>query len=493
MRNLFRWPAASAIGLMLTGFCHLAPGQGVTVGQTINVGAQPQRVAITPNGAEVYVTNYGDNTVSVISTATNKVSSTISVGGSPLSLAVSPDGSRAYVGDNSGAVSIINTLTKAVTTIATAGPVRDLALTPDGNKLFLAMEWSGLWQLLTASNALSRVSSQTCAEAVAVTPIGVSLYVSYQCGGPGGSGGHDAVGLFNAASNAFESSITGLPNVGGVVSISPNGLQLWENGGDACSSPSYDHVGCPVPPGVPEGVVNVIGTFTNMLIRSLGGVGGYMSFFPDSTRVFLAVGNSLEIVNTSSFGIIQTVPIAGSGSVAFAPAGGLAYAAVPSTNAVVVLTLPSACGCTGTPGPQGPKGDPGPQGPKGDTGSQGLAGPQGPAGPAGARGATGATGPAGPQGPQGPAGPQGPSGVTAMTTVTQNYSGSVNLSCPSGYVALAASCNAGTGIVLTGQTPAPPTGSWASYLTPSVSAATGVHCNLGSPSLQSQAVLRCAK
>src|ERR1017187_9684522 len=114
MRNLFRWPAASLIGLMLTGFCHLAPGQGVTVGQTINVGAQPQRVAITPNGAEVYVTNYGDNTVSVISTATNKVSSTISVGGSPLSLAVSPDGSRAYVGDNSGAVSIINTLTKAL-------------------------------------------------------------------------------------------------------------------------------------------------------------------------------------------------------------------------------------------------------------------------------------------------------------------------------------------------------------------------------------------
>jgi hypothetical protein len=79
-----------------------------------------------------------------------------------------------------------------------------------------------------------------------------------------------------------------------------------------------------------------------------------------------------------------------------------------------------------------------------------------------------------------------------MTTIAQNYTGSLNLSCPSGYFAVAASCNAGTLVVLNGQTPAPPGGSWASYLIPSVTAATGVHCGL-LPGLQSQAVLRCAK
>ena len=80
-----------------------------------------------------------------------------------------------------------------------------------------------------------------------------------------------------------------------------------------------------------------------------------------------------------------------------------------------------------------------------------------------------------------------------MTTITQNYSGSVDLSCPSGYFAVVASCNTGTSVILNGKTPVPPVGSWVSYLTPSVAAATGVHCNLGSAALRSQALLRCAK
>src|SRR5258708_31864471 len=118
----------------------------LTVSAVIPVGKRPQRAVMTPNGAEVYVTNFNDNTVSVINTSTNAVSFTLSVGGSPLSLAVSPDGSKVFVGDNAGAVSIINTLTKMVTAVVTPGPVRDLALTPDGSKLYLAMEFSGLWQ-----------------------------------------------------------------------------------------------------------------------------------------------------------------------------------------------------------------------------------------------------------------------------------------------------------------------------------------------------------
>jgi hypothetical protein len=392
---------------------------------------------------------------------------------------MSPDGSQVYVAANAGAVSIINTSTKAVTTIGTTGPVRDLAVTPDGTKLYLAMEYSGLWQLLTATSALSQVSSQTCPEGVAVTPSGASLYVSYQCGGPGGSSGHDAIGLFNTTTNTFESSITGLPNVGGLISMAPNGLQFWENGEDACISSAYNHVGCPTTPGVPESVINVIGTSTNMLIRSLGGVSGFISFFPDSLHVFAVAGNSVEVMDTSSLAVVSTVPVAGSGSVAFVPGGCTAYAPVPSNNEVVVLTVGSGtCSCAGTPGPQGPPGPEGPQGP------QGLQGPAGPAGP------TGAAGPAGPRGPQGP---QGPAGVTSMTTITQNYSGSVDLSCPSGYFAVVASCNTGTSVILNGKTPVPPVGSWVSYLTPSVAAATGVHCNLGSAALRSQALLRCAK
>ena len=58
-------------------------------------------VAVTPNGAYAYVTNYGSDTVSVISTATNTVTATITVGSYPLGVAVTPNGAYAYVTNNS--------------------------------------------------------------------------------------------------------------------------------------------------------------------------------------------------------------------------------------------------------------------------------------------------------------------------------------------------------------------------------------------------------
>jgi hypothetical protein len=135
--------------------------------------------------------------------------------------------------------------------------------------------------------------------------------------------------------------------------------------------------------------------------------------------------------------------------------------------------------CCGTPGPAGP---PGPQG------------PAGPAGPTGSQGPRGAQGPAGPTGPQGPAGPQGAAGVSSYTTVATNYTGSIEVSCPSGYKAVAASCNSGGAVVLNGRTPNPPgTAVWINWLIPSVDAATGVHCNLGALTAQAQAILRCSK
>ena len=61
------------------------------VAATIAVGSLPQGVAVTPDGSTVYVANDGDNTVSVIDTASNTVTATIPVGSVPLGVAVTPD------------------------------------------------------------------------------------------------------------------------------------------------------------------------------------------------------------------------------------------------------------------------------------------------------------------------------------------------------------------------------------------------------------------
>lgn len=304
-----------------------------SVGPTISVGNSPYTAVITPNGSEVYVSNYGSDTVSVIDASTDTVIATIAVGSGPDALAVSPDGSKVYVGQNGGDVSVINTLTKAVSTIPAGAPIRDLAITPDGTKIYLAMEYQGLKRVDTASNSVSTVSSITCPEGVAVTPDGQFLYVNYQCFGPGGSAGHDAIGKFAVSTDTFLLGITGFPNVGSKIVVSPDGKRIWAANVDACSSPSYDHVGCPV---VPQGVVNVISTATDKLLQSLGST-GRVGLAPNNS--FVLLGGSQLMLLKSSASLVGLVNVAGSGSLAVTPNGKKAYVPTPGSNVVTIITI----------------------------------------------------------------------------------------------------------------------------------------------------------
>ncbi|MEI9933367.1 MAG: hypothetical protein WDM71_00575 [Ferruginibacter sp.] len=70
----------------------------------------------------LYIPNYGSNTVSVVNTATNKITDTIKVGSRPWGIAISPDGSKAYVvNSNDSDISVINTLTNKVINIIKVG------------------------------------------------------------------------------------------------------------------------------------------------------------------------------------------------------------------------------------------------------------------------------------------------------------------------------------------------------------------------------------
>jgi YVTN family beta-propeller protein len=81
-----------------------------TVTSTIDVGDAPYSVAFSPNGKKAYVTNYDDDTVSVITVATGAVSEPITVGNIPASVAFSPNGKKAYVANYvDDTVSVITT------------------------------------------------------------------------------------------------------------------------------------------------------------------------------------------------------------------------------------------------------------------------------------------------------------------------------------------------------------------------------------------------
>jgi YVTN family beta-propeller protein len=82
---------------------------------TIPVGQGPNAVAITPNGQYGYVANAIDTTVSVFSVATNTMVTTISTGISAANVTVTPDGKSVYVAGVGNTIAVISTSTNTVT------------------------------------------------------------------------------------------------------------------------------------------------------------------------------------------------------------------------------------------------------------------------------------------------------------------------------------------------------------------------------------------
>ncbi|HKV19173.1 MAG TPA: YncE family protein [Mycobacterium sp.] len=91
------------------------------VTHTIPVGSSPMAIALSPNGKHAFVANYTDGvimkdgkvvgytggTISIIDTDINKVVETVKVGNYPTGVAVTPDGAHVYVSNGEGTVSVV--------------------------------------------------------------------------------------------------------------------------------------------------------------------------------------------------------------------------------------------------------------------------------------------------------------------------------------------------------------------------------------------------
>jgi uncharacterized repeat protein (TIGR02543 family) len=128
-----------------------------TVTATIPVGLAPVAVAFNPSGTKAYVaagTNVaGGNVVTMINVATSTVPAgtpslpnPISVTGVPYGLAVSNDGASLWVSrDNGLKVSIINTSNNTVgTTFTTTGKPEGVTISPDGKRVYVPMQTGGI-------------------------------------------------------------------------------------------------------------------------------------------------------------------------------------------------------------------------------------------------------------------------------------------------------------------------------------------------------------
>lgn len=123
------------------------------IGAPITVGLAPAALAITPDGAFVYVINYvdgnpGTGTTAVLQTSTNTVLYTIAGFSGPFSIAITPDGKFAYVtnfGSNNfmpvgTTVSVINLKSNSIVATITVGTQPSgIAITPDGRFAYVTI------------------------------------------------------------------------------------------------------------------------------------------------------------------------------------------------------------------------------------------------------------------------------------------------------------------------------------------------------------------
>ena len=101
----------------------------------IEVGEEPWGLALTPDAGKLFVANYGEGTVSVISTATDEVIDEFEVGKEPYEFGMSPDGKIVYLAEyGSEDIVPIDTLTDKPVGLPIAiagGRPWQIAVTPD--------------------------------------------------------------------------------------------------------------------------------------------------------------------------------------------------------------------------------------------------------------------------------------------------------------------------------------------------------------------------
>ena len=281
-----------------------------------------QRVSAIPLCENVFVTNNVSDTVSVVDRGTNTVAMETPVGSGPFAVAVSPDGATLYVvARSSNQLNVIDVATNTVTDTKSTGlfPYA-VAVSPDGSKVFVANRggdtismYTATGNTLTPAQTIPLPSGLNGPSALVVSPSGTTLYVA--------NDHSDSVDIINIATTTVTSRITGFDGPRGIV-VSPNGQKLYvaNYGGDTIRS--YDLV-----------------SSTLSAPITVGYVPNGIAISPDGTRVYVAnqIDNSVSVVNTSTNGTTSLAVSDGPYGIAVSQDGARVFVARAGSGAIAVI------------------------------------------------------------------------------------------------------------------------------------------------------------
>lgn len=254
--------------------------------------------------ADVFVFSvaYSDNLVNVIDTNTDTLVASIAVGGGPSGIAITPDGLRAYVTNfDNNSVSIIDTVNRVVIgSPITAGIGTNpwgIAITPDGSKAYVANYYDGTVSVIDIASGVvvSTITGFYTPEAVAITPNGEYAYVSNSY--------DNTVSVIDIATDTIVGSPIVLP--GTPPDVLCHALAVTLDGSELCVIVT-DTV-------IPECYAVVISTTSNTVIGSpisLPNGGQGIAMTPNELYAYVVSQGSLiaNVVDLASDSVVNNVP-----------------------------------------------------------------------------------------------------------------------------------------------------------------------------------------
>lgn len=291
-------------------------------------------MAASPDGSRLVVTNYGDNSVSIIDTGTYAVVNTVPGIGEPSAIAIGNVAHNcAYVSTASASYDAITGVDLSTNTVVATHPVArsisDLAVSPNGRHVYASRTGSNGADVAVLDTMTGRIDAidiavapGTTTEYVRISPNGQRLYVAVQ-----GRSGGEVVVIDTAARRVIDTIEIGSPIRD--VALSWDGRTGYVAGCD----PDFG------------GVVDLIDTRTHMVTDRLkiGEIGGFLTQLAlsgDGEQAYLVSDHGVMVLCTHTFNILGTITVGAQPScVIESPDGSRLYVADYS-GAVTLISIP---------------------------------------------------------------------------------------------------------------------------------------------------------
>ena len=296
-------------------------GTRITLG-TSNGFILPQAMAMSPDGTRIYVANDLEDTISVVSTATNAVEETwpAALGGlGPRALTVSPDSQRLYVARRDGSLTVIDVAsrTRVADLPLRLGSLFGVAASPDGSRVYamatgsdtLAIVGTAPFGLIATVN-LDLSGRLLRGDTVSLSPDGRFAYLPQFstwedfCGGdpnciplsPPSGAASSRVSVLDTTTNTIVAATTvgNLATRSYHVAASPNGAVVYapNTGGLLVRLSPSTHAR--------------LGETQSQALAT----GRAVAFLADSTRAYVATNQNVVAVNVATHSVSATIPFA---------------------------------------------------------------------------------------------------------------------------------------------------------------------------------------